>query len=188
MQISPGISVLVTTIVQASLLPLILGALDRFVLRPRQIHTLPTWVAVATCFLSPLAAFSIQILLRDLIIYVKAKRTGAVLPPHNFTWVPGAIHRVISSLKAEETLYLGNISQFRYDPCLPPVQGDPLEDLTRKLGHTFNLRVLFTNRVRLLYTDHIDDFQLYPLCPYRSSQPSRSISKYVQLHGFPPLC
>jgi hypothetical protein len=110
MTIPPGISVLATTISQASFLPLTLGALDHFLLRPHGIHNLPTWVTVVTCLLSPLAAFSIQLLSGDLIIYVKAKRAGAVLPPHNPTWVPGAIHRVLGALKAEETAYLGNLS------------------------------------------------------------------------------
>ena len=94
---------------RASLLPLTLGTLDHFVLRPRQVHTLPTWVTIMICLLGPLAAFSIPILLGDLIVYVKAKRAGAVLPPHNPSWIPGAIHRVIDSLKAEETKYIGNI-------------------------------------------------------------------------------
>jgi hypothetical protein len=109
MSIPPGISALVTTIYKASLLPLALGTLDHFVFRPRQVHNLPTWVTVATCLLSPLAAFSIQVLSGDLIIYIKAKRAGAVLPRHNPSWVPGAIHRVLSGLKAEETAYLGNM-------------------------------------------------------------------------------
>lgn len=61
------------------------------------------------CLLAPLAAFSIRLSLGDLINYVKAKRAGAVLPPHNPTWVPGAINRMIGTLKAEETSYLGNI-------------------------------------------------------------------------------
>jgi hypothetical protein len=108
MLIPPGISVLATTISQASLLPLTLGILDHLVLRPYEIHDLPTWVTVATCLLSPLAAFSIRILSGDLVVYVKAKRAGATLPPHNPTWVPGAIHRILRSMRAEETAYLGN--------------------------------------------------------------------------------
>jgi len=109
MPVPPGISVLATTISRASLLPLTLGALDHFVLRPCEIHDLPKWVTVVTCLLSPLAAFSIQLLSGDLVVYVKAKRAGAVLPPHNPTWVPGAIHRVLGTLKAEETAYLSKI-------------------------------------------------------------------------------
>lgn len=144
----PGISLLVTTIFQGSLLPLTLGTLDLLVLRPNKVHTLPTWVTVITCLLSPLAAFSIQLLSRDFIVYVKARRVGAVLPPHNPTWVPGAIHKIIGSLKAEETFYPGNILADMIYVYLPPVLGDPLEDLIRKFGHTFNLRALFTDRVR----------------------------------------
>ena len=106
MPIPPGISVLATTISQASLLPLALGILDRFVLRPYEIHDLPTWVTVVVCLLSPLTAFSIQLLSGDLIVYIKAKRAGAVLPPHNPTWVPGAINKVV---KTEDTAYLGDI-------------------------------------------------------------------------------
>lgn len=94
---------------------------------------------MTTCLLSPLAAFSIRLLLGDLFIYIRAKRAGAVLPPHNPTWVPGAIHRIIWGLKTEETTYLG----------------DPLEDLTKKFGHTFNLRVLFTNRIFTTEPEHI---------------------------------
>ena len=109
MPIPPGISVLATTISQASFLPLTLGALDHLVLRPYEIHDLPTWVTVMTCLLSPLTVFSIKLLSGDLIVYLKAKRAGAVLPRHNPTWVPGAIHRVLGSLKAEETAYIGNI-------------------------------------------------------------------------------
>jgi hypothetical protein len=107
MHIPPGISVLVTTISQASLLPLALGILDHFVLRPYQVHRLPAWVTVVACFLSPLVAFSIRVLSGDLIIYMRARRVGAVLPPHNPTWVPGAMNRIISGLKREETVYLG---------------------------------------------------------------------------------
>ena len=107
--IPPGISVLAATISQASFLPLTLGVLDRCVLRPYEIHDLPTWVTVLTCLLSPLTAFSVRLLANDLIVYVKAKRAGAVLPPHSPTWVPGAIHRVLGTLKAEETAYLGNV-------------------------------------------------------------------------------
>ena len=110
MTIPPGISVLVTTISQASFLPLTLVTLDHFLLRPYGIHNLPTWVTVVTCLLSPLAAFTIQLSSGDLIVYVKAKRAGAVLPPHKPTWVPGAIHRVLGALKAEETAYLGSVS------------------------------------------------------------------------------
>lgn len=118
MHIPPGISLLVSTVSQASLLPLTLGTLDHFVLRPRQLHTLPTWVTVTACLLSSVTAFSIQLLLGDLIIYVKAKRAGAVLPPHNPSWVPGAIDRVIGSFKAEETAYLGNtLRHFRFKLC-----------------------------------------------------------------------
>lgn len=106
----PGISILATTVSQASLLPLALGILDRFVLRLYEVHDLPAWVTVVTCLLSPLAAFSIRILSGDLIVYVKAKRAGAVLPPHNPTWVPGAINRLRAGIKAEETTYLGNTS------------------------------------------------------------------------------
>lgn len=109
MPIPPGISVLATTISRATVIPLMLGILDRFVLRPYDIHDLPTWVTVVTCLLSPLTAFSVRLLSGDLIIYIKAKRAGAVLPPHNPTWVPGAIDRVLGALKAEETAYLGNI-------------------------------------------------------------------------------
>jgi hypothetical protein len=109
MPIPPGISVLATTIYQASLLPLTLGIVDHFVLRPYEFHDLPTWVTVVTCLLSPLAAFSVQLLSGDLIVYVKARRAGAVLPPHNPTWVPGAIHRVLSGRKVKETAYLGNL-------------------------------------------------------------------------------
>ena len=113
-RIPPGISVLVTTISQASFLPLTLGILDHFVLRRYGIHDLPTWVTVASCLLSPLTAFSAQLLLGDLIVYVKARKAGAVLPPHNPTWVPGAIHRILGNLKVEETGYLGNVSAGRY--------------------------------------------------------------------------
>lgn len=115
--IPPGISVLATTISQASFLPLTLGILDHFVLRPYEIHDLPTWVTVVTCLLSPLTAFSIQLWSGDLIVYVKAKRAGAALPPHNPTWVPGAIHRVLGALKVEETAYLGNVSADRRSNC-----------------------------------------------------------------------
>jgi hypothetical protein len=108
MPVPPGISFLAMTILQASLLPLTLGILDHLVLRPSKIHDLPTWATAATCLLSPLAAFSIRLLSSDLAVYVKAKRAGATLPPHNPTWVPGAIHRVIGAIKAEETTYLGN--------------------------------------------------------------------------------
>lgn len=108
MSTPPGISVLAATISQASLLPLALGILDHFVLRPYEVHDFPTWVTVVTCILSPLTAFSVQLLSGDLIVYVKAKRAGAVLPPHNPSWVPGAIHRVLRTLKTEETAYLGN--------------------------------------------------------------------------------
>jgi len=108
MSTPPGISVLATTISQASLLPLALGILDHFVLRPYEVHDLPAWVTVVTCLLSPLTVFSVQLLSADLIVYVKAKRAGAVLPPHSPTWVPGAIHRLLAGIKAEETAYLGN--------------------------------------------------------------------------------
>ena len=117
MSIPPGISVLATTISQASLLPLTFGILDRFVLRPCRIHDLPTWVTVVTCLLSPLAAFSIQLLSGDLVVYVKAKRAGAVLPPHNPTWVPGAINRILGGLKAEDTAYLGNVPINHHSGC-----------------------------------------------------------------------
>ena len=110
MTIPPGISALSTIISQASFLPLTLGTLDHFLLRPYGFHNLPRWVTVVTCLLSPLAAFSIQLGLSDLIVYVKAKRAGAVLPPHTPTWVPGGIHRVFGIFKAEETAYLGNAS------------------------------------------------------------------------------
>jgi len=110
MPIPPGISVLATTISQASLLPLALGILDHFVLRPYEVHDLPAWVTAVTCLLSPLTAFSIQLLSGDLVVYIKAKRAGAVLPPHNPTWVPGGIHRILAGTKMEETAYLGNTS------------------------------------------------------------------------------
>lgn len=116
MHAPPGISVIVTTISRASLLPLSLGVLDRLVLRPHRVHNLPAWVTVTTCLLSPLAAFSIRLLLGDLFIYIRAKRAGAVLPPHNPTWVPGAIHRIIWGLKTEEATYLGNMPA---NPCIP---------------------------------------------------------------------
>ena len=106
----PGISVLATTISQASLLPLALAILDSFVLRPSGVHDLPAWITVVTCLLSPFIAFSVQLLSGDLIVYVKAKRAGAILPPHSPTWVPGAIHRLLAGMKAEETAYLGNAS------------------------------------------------------------------------------
>lgn len=109
MRVPPGISVIATTISQASILPLALGIVDKFVLRPCRVHNLPTWVTLVTCLLSPLTAFSIRVLLGDLIIYVKAKRAGAVLPSHSPTWIPGAIHRIIMGLKAEETAYLGSM-------------------------------------------------------------------------------
>ena len=147
MHTPPGISLLVTAIFKSSVLPLALGLLDYLVLRPRQVHTLPTWFTVTTYLLSPLAAFSIPLLLGDLIIYVRAKRAGAVLPPHNPTWVPGAIHRVIGTLKAEDTTYIGNMLTNKKYMYSPPVQGAPLEDLSKKFGNTFNLRVLFINRV-----------------------------------------
>ena len=115
MSIPPGISVLITTISQASLLPLTLWTLDRFVLRPCEFHDLPTWVTVVTCLLSPLAAFSIQLLSGDLVVYIKARRAGAVLPPHNPTWVPGAIHKVL--FKATDTAYLGNIPTNYHSSC-----------------------------------------------------------------------
>jgi hypothetical protein len=108
MPVPPGISFLAMTILQASLLPLTLGILDHLVLHPNKIHDSPTWVTAATCLLSPLTTFSIRLLSSDLVVYVKAKRAGATLPPHNPTWVPGAIHRVIGAIKAEETMYLGN--------------------------------------------------------------------------------
>lgn len=109
MPMPPGIFFLITTVSRASVLPLALGVLDHLVLRPRQVHRLPTWVTVVTCLLSPLAAFSIQLLSSDLIIYLKAKKAGAVLPPYKPTWVPGAIHRVMRALNAENATYLGNI-------------------------------------------------------------------------------
>ena len=108
MSIPPGISVLATTISHASLFPLTLGILDYFVLRPCKIHDLPTWVTVVICLLSPLVAFSMRLLSGDLIIYVKAKGAGAALPPHDPTWVPGAIDKVLGGLKAGDTAYLGN--------------------------------------------------------------------------------
>lgn len=107
MPVPPGISVLATTISQASLLPLTLGILDRLILRRLGVHDLPVWVTAVACLLSPLAAFSIRLLSGDLVVYIKAKRAGAVLPPHSPTWVPGAIHRVLAGLKTEETAYLG---------------------------------------------------------------------------------
>lgn len=110
MTLPPGISVLATTIYQASFLPLTLGILDHYVLRPYRIHDLPTWVTVVTCLFSPLMAFSIQVLSGDLVVYVKAKRAGAVLPPHDPTWVPGDIYRVLNAPKTQETAYLGNVS------------------------------------------------------------------------------
>ena len=109
MSIPPGVSFLASTISKASLLPLTLKILDHFVLRPYGIHDLPTWVTTATCLLSPITVFSIRLLLGDLIVYVKAKRAGAVLPPHVPTWVPGAIHRIVAHIRAEETAYPGNI-------------------------------------------------------------------------------
>jgi len=109
MTIPPGISALFTAISQLSFLPLTLGTLDHFLLRPYEIHSLPTWVTTATCLLSPLAAFSIQLLSWDLVVYVKARRAGAVLPPHKPSWVPGAVHRVLDALK-EDAAYLGNVS------------------------------------------------------------------------------
>jgi hypothetical protein len=109
MRMPPGISLFVTAIFRGSLPLLTLGTLDHLFLRPRKVHNLPPWVTVMTCLLAPLATFSMRLLLGDLINYVKAKRAGAVLPPHNPTWVPGAINRVIGTLKAEDTIYLGNI-------------------------------------------------------------------------------
>ena len=114
MPIPPGISFLATTISQASLLPLTLGILDHYVLRPYEIHDLPIWATAVTCLLSPLTAFSVRLLSGDLIVYVKAKRAGAVLPPHNPTWVPGAIHRVLARIGAEDTVYPGNMSADRH--------------------------------------------------------------------------
>ena len=121
MTIPPGISVLATTILQASLLSLTLGIVDKFVLRPYEVHNLPTWVTFVACFLSPLIVFSVWVLLGDLIIYVKAKRAGAVLPPHSPTWIPGAIHKIIRSPTAGETAYLGNTviyPNFTYTYCV----------------------------------------------------------------------
>jgi len=150
MTIPPGISVLAATVYQASFLPLTLGILDHYILRPHRIHDLPTWVTVMTCLLSPLIAFSVQLFSGDLVVYVKAKRAGAVLPPHDPTWVPGAVHRVLGALKAEEKAYVGNIStDCRSDSSDGLQKDDILEDLTKKFGHTFNLRRLFANRVRL---------------------------------------
>jgi len=71
---------------------------------------LPKWVTVVTCLLSPLAAFSVQLLSGDLIVYVKAKRAGAVLPPHTPTWVPGAMHKILAVSKVGETAFIGNVS------------------------------------------------------------------------------
>lgn len=130
MTIPPGISVLITTIPQASFLPLTLGTLDHFLLRPYGIHNLPTWVTVVTCLLSPLAAFSIQLLSGDLIVYVKAKRAGAVLPSHSPTWIPGAIHRILNAMKAEETAYLGNVSA----DCHSSNADNPLKATSLRLG------------------------------------------------------
>ena len=114
----PGISFLVTTISQASFLPLALGILDYFVLRSYGIHSLPKSVTVATCLLSPLFAFSIQLLLGDLIVYINAKRVGAVLPPHDPTWVPGAIHRILRVLKEGDSVYLCNSSADGHSNCI----------------------------------------------------------------------
>ena len=128
--VPPGISALVTTISQASFLPLTIGTLDHFLLRPYEIHSLPTWVTVVTCLLSPLAAFSIQLLSGDLLTYIKAKRAGAVLPPHKPTWVPGAIHRVLGTLKAEETAYLGSFST----NCRSSHTDSPLKVTSLRIG------------------------------------------------------
>ena len=110
MAIPPGISFLLTTIFQASPLPLTLGILDYFVLRPYGVHNLPESATIATCLVSPLVAFSVRLLLGDLNDYISAKRAGGVLPPHDPTWVPGAIHRVIRTFtgKGMDAVYLCN--------------------------------------------------------------------------------
>lgn len=129
MTIPPGISALFTAISQVSFLPLTLGTLDHFLLRPYEIHSLPAWVTTATCLLSPLAAFSIQLLSWDLIVYIKAKRAGAVLPPHKPTWVPGGIHRVLDALK-EDAAYLGNVLGNRRSGCAD----SPLKATSLRIG------------------------------------------------------
>jgi len=134
MTIPPGISVLVTTISQASFLPLTLGTIDHFFLRPYGYHNLPKWVTVVTCLLSPLAAFSIKLMSSDLLVYYKAKRAGAVLPPHNPTWVPGAIHRVLVAVK-EDTAYLGNISA----NCRGGRTNNPLKAISSRNGLEFSV-------------------------------------------------
>ena len=108
MAIPPGISFLVTMISQASVLPLTLGILDHFILRPYGVHDLPKPVTITACLLSPLVVFSVRLLSDDLVVYVKAKRAGAVLPPHDPTWVPGAINRVLRRVKAAESAYPGD--------------------------------------------------------------------------------
>lgn len=110
MAIPPGISFLVATISQASFLPLTLGIIDHFVLRPYEIHDLPKSVTITTCLLSPLVMFSVRLLSGDLVVYFKAKRAGAVLPPHNPTWVPGAIDRILRNRRVAETVYPGDFS------------------------------------------------------------------------------
>jgi len=182
----PGISVLATTISQASFLPLALGIVDRFVLRPYEVHNLPAWVTVVTCLLSPLIAFSIQLLSGDLIVYVKAKRAGAILPPHNPSWVPGAIHRVFGTMKAEETAYLGNLSAGPCDRSKtdPPSKVTSLWTLPKSLGIPSTREACsqivsaFPSSTRTFNSPNFSVF------PYRSLQRSRSISKSVCSYRF----
>ena len=188
MTIPPGISALATIISQASVLPLTLGTLDYFLLRPYGFHSLPKWVTIVTCFLSPLAAFSVQLLSGDLIVYIKAKRAGAVLPPHTPTWVPGAIHRILAISNAGETAFIGNISANCHsgntDSSLKAISsrnGPEISDTLSTSGFCSTIRSVFLLPVR------IDKGSNRPLS-HRYLQQSRSTSKFALVSLLRILC
>lgn len=91
-----------------------------------------TWVLVLALLLSLPLALTVVVMWDEVYVRIEAARRGAALPPKISDPYPGGLKGLINSLKPSKTRYPGDLF-------------DVMTAISK--GYTFNIRVLFSNRV-----------------------------------------
>lgn len=114
-----------------------------------------TWTLARALIGSLPLTLALAVLWDEVRIRVDAARRGAVMPPRLGDWSPGNIAGVIKNIREFENKYPGMspVRHLHYVSSLKGLLngflGDGFDQLCQKYGgSTFNVRVLFENRVR----------------------------------------